>query len=279
MIGEQRHGRVDRSAEAEVNRSVVIKTDIQTRYDDLGERARKGLEDVRDPAHVWRLVEGDRPALAYFRRRKVEAALALGGFPPRDAILEVGCGTGDYSLLLARTGYRITGVDLSSKSIEAARAKASILGVSDVSFMVSDAEALSEVPESSVDGVVSFSTLRYVPDLKRALLAIHRVLKPNGVAVLDFPNRFCPWFRLLKTHFGVERVERHIHDQHYATREIVTLMRAAGFADVAAKRILFTTYVLPTPLLALFRAIDWVGERTPGINQTAGIIIARGRKA
>jgi ubiquinone/menaquinone biosynthesis C-methylase UbiE len=259
-----------------VTRSDVVKKEIQTRYDDLGERARKGLEDLHDAAHLWRLVEGDRPALAYFRRRKVEAALLLGDFPQRGAILEVGCGTGDYSLLLARTGYRMTGVDLSSKSIEAARAKASILGVSDVSFMVSDAEVLSEVPENSVDRVVSFSALRYVPDLKRALLAIRRVLKPNGVAVLDFPNRLCPWFRLLKTHFGVER---HIHDQHYSTREIVTLMREAGLVDVAARRILFTTYVLPTPLLPLFRAIDWVGERAPGINQTAGIIMVRGRKA
>jgi SAM-dependent methyltransferase len=170
----------------------------------------------------------------------------------------------------------MTGVDLSSKSIEAARAKASILGASGASFVVSDAEALSEIPENSADGVVSFSALRYVPDLKEALLAIRRVLRPNGVAVLDFPNRFCPWFRLLKTHFGVER---HIHDQHYSTREIVTLMREAGLVDVSARRILFTTYVLPAPLLPLFRVIDRVGERTPGINQTAGIIMVRGRKA
>ena len=177
---------------------------------------------------------------------------------------------------MAHMGYQMIGVDLSPKSIEAAKAKASILGARGVSFMVSDAEALSELPESSVDGVVSFSTLRYVPELKQALLAIRRVLRPNGVAILDFPNRFCPWFRLLKTHFGVER---HIHDHHYSTREIVTLMRDAGFADVVAKRILFTTYVLPAPLLPLFRIIDWVGERALGINQTAGIIMVRGRKA
>ncbi len=109
----------------------------------------------------------------------------------------------------------MVGVDLSSKSIGVARAKASIVGVPDVSFMVSDAEALSEVPESSVDGVVAFSTLRFVPDLKRA----------------------------------------HIHDHHYSTREIVPLMRGAGFVDVAVRRILFTTYVLPTRLLPLFRDI------------------------
>jgi SAM-dependent methyltransferase len=255
---------------------VVVKRDMQKLYDDLGEVARRNLDVLRDPTHVWRLVEGDRPALAYFRRRKIQTALELGSFPPRSALLEVGCGTGDYGLLLARAGYQVTGVDLSSKSIEAARAKASILGLSGTSFVVSDAEALSEIPENSADGVVSFSALRYVPDLRRALLAVRRVLKPNGVAVLDFPNRFCPWFRLLKTHFGVER---HIHDQHYSTREIVMLMREAGLVDVIARRILFTTYVLPALLLPLFRAIDWVGERTPGISQTAGIIMVRGRKA
>ena len=262
--------------EGEMTRSVSVKRDIKKRYDDLGETVKRDLDVLRDPAHVWGLVEGDRPALAYFRRRKIETALQLGHFPPHAGLLEVGCGTGDYTFLLARAGHRMTGVDLSSKSIEAARAKASILGVSDASFAVSDAEALSEIPADSADGVVSFSALRYVPDVRQALLAIRRVLKPNGVAVLDFPNRFCPWFRLLKTHFGVER---HIHDQHYSTREIVTLMQDAGLVDVTARRILFTTYVLPTPLLPLFRAIDWVGERAPGISQTAGIIMVRGRKA
>jgi 2-polyprenyl-3-methyl-5-hydroxy-6-metoxy-1,4-benzoquinol methylase len=93
----------------------VIKKEIQAEYDDLGERTRKGVEGFHDPARLWRLVEGDRPARAYFRGRKIETALGLGSFPARSALVEVGCGTGDYSLLLARAGYRMTGVDLSSR--------------------------------------------------------------------------------------------------------------------------------------------------------------------
>lgn len=254
----------------------VIKKEIQARYDQMGEGAARELKGMEGARHLWPLVEGNRPALAYFRRRKLETALALGGFSPGSTVLEVGCGTGDYAFLLARMGFKMRGGDLSRGSIDAARQKASILGFHDMPFVVADAESLAEIGDASVDGVVSFSALRYVPDLKRALLAIRRVLKPGGAAVLDFPNRHCPWFRLLKTRFGVER---HIHDRHYSTREIVTLMREAGFADVAARRILFTTYVLPTPLLPFFRVVDWVGERTPGVNQTAGIIVARGRKA
>lgn len=253
----------------------VIKKEIQARYDQMGEGAAQGLKGIDGARQLWPLVEGNRPALAYFRRRKIEIALALGAFPPGSTILEVGCGTGDYAFLLARMGFKMQGADLSQGSIDAARQKASILGFRDMSFVVADAESLAGIGDASIDGVVSFSALRYVPGLKQALLAIRRVLKPGGVAVLDFPNRHCPWFRLLKTRFGVER---HIHDQHYSTREIVTLMRAAGFADVVAQRILFTTYVLPAPLLPLFKVIDWLGERTPGISHTAGIIMARGRK-
>jgi ubiquinone/menaquinone biosynthesis C-methylase UbiE len=253
----------------------VVKREIKARYDSLGAEARKALGEIGD-TRLWRVVEGDRPALAYFRARKIETALRLGGFPPGSTILEVGCGTGDYAFLLARMGFRMKGADLSEGSIVAAREKAAILGLPEVALVASDAETLAEVGDESVDGVVSFSTLRYVPDLKQALLAVHRVLRNGGTTILDFPNRYCPWFRLLKTHFGVER---HIHDHHYSTREVVSLMREAGFADVTARRILFTTYVLPTGLLPLFRAIDWVGERVPGINQTAGIIVARGRKA
>jgi SAM-dependent methyltransferase len=254
----------------------VIKKEIQVHYDELGKEIVKRLEAVSDPEQVWRLVEGARPALAYFRRRKITTALALGRFPRGSTILELGCGTGDFTLLLARMGYRMIGADLSSTSIQAAKGKAAILSMSSVSFIQADAEVLSEIADSSVDGVVSFSALRYVPDVPRALLAVFRVLKAGGVAVVDFPNRFCPWFRLLKTHFGVER---HIHDHHYSTGEVVARMRNAGFHEVTVRRILFTPYVLPAPLLPVFRAVDRVAERVPILNKTAGIILAKGRRA
>jgi SAM-dependent methyltransferase len=249
--------------------SGLVKKEIQARYDNLGETVLRTLDSVRDPAELWRVVEGDRPSLAYFRRRKIETSLALGGFIPGSTILEVGCGTGDYTFLLARMGFKMIGVDLSPRSIESAREKAAILGLSDVSFIVADAEVLAEIPERLVDGAVSFSTLRYVPNLESALRAIWRVLKPGGAAVLDFPNRFCPWFTLLKNHFGVET---HIHDHQFSTRQIVQLMGRTGFS------ILFTTYVLPSPLLPAFKLIDRIGEGLPLLNQVAGIIVAKGMR-
>lgn len=254
----------------------LIKAEIQAHYDELGEKALSIVDGLGNREHLWGAVEGARPALAYFRRRKVETALALGGFRPGSTLLEVGCGTGDFTLLLARRGFKMIGIDISPKSIQVAQEKARRLGLSNVSLAVSDAEVMAEVGDRTVDGVVSFSALRYVPRLELALRAIWRVLMAGGVAVVDFPNSYSPWFTLLKNHFGVET---HIHDHQYSTRQIADLMCRAGFEAVATKRILFTTYVLPSPLLPLFKVIDLIGERLPLVNQTAGIIMARGARS
>jgi len=255
--------------------STQVKADIRAHYDKLADKFLSDVQKVRDASEGWRQVEGDRPSLAYFRRRKIQTALALGRFGPGATIAEIGCGTGDYTFLFARMGFRMIGVDLSPRSIDTARAKASIIGSKDVSFIVSDAEELPEIGDNTLDGVVSFSALRYVPNLPKALGAMRRVLKPNGVAVVDYPNKFCPWFRLLKNYFGVET---HIHDHQLSTKQLLAALEAAGFQEMAAKRILFTTYVLPEALLPLFKTIDAIGERVPVMNQTAGIIVASGTK-
>ena len=55
--------------------------------------------------------------------------------------LDVGCGTGDNSVYLAKHGWRVTGVDYVSKPLEAARAKATAAGVT-VDFKQADATRL-----------------------------------------------------------------------------------------------------------------------------------------
>ncbi|MDI6896279.1 class I SAM-dependent methyltransferase [Methanocella conradii] len=56
-------------------------------------------------------------------------------------ILDVGCGTGEISLLLAEMGFKVTGIDLSDKMLEKARSKAAARGM-EIRYEKGDAESL-----------------------------------------------------------------------------------------------------------------------------------------
>lgn len=212
----------------------------------------------------------------YFVERKVNAALKMAGLPAGSDVIEVGCSFGQMSFLLAERFRRVLAVDLSPDTIALASRRADRYGVANIDFRVADAENLADVPDASVDGAFSFSVLRYVPDPEKALREIHRVLKPGGVAVVDFPNKYCPWFGPLKKVLGIRP---HVHDRLFAAGEVKRMMEDAGFRDVRCKHMLFTTRRLPVKLLPIFRVLDAMLEPIPLVNRLAAIIMVTGRKA
>src|SRR6185436_2607080 len=73
---------------------------------------------------------------------EVDFFLSLFPLAKSSHILDVGCGTGRHSIELAKRGYQVTGLDLSSGMLEVAKRKASDAGVQ-VQWMHGDATAFS----------------------------------------------------------------------------------------------------------------------------------------
>ncbi|MBI3011145.1 MAG: methyltransferase domain-containing protein [Candidatus Omnitrophica bacterium] len=240
------------------------KVEIQARYDRMAKAELTGagsFEPVGRAKH-------------YFRARKLQAALALGSFPAGGRLLEIGCSVGQFSFPLARLGYQVCGMDLSSNSVEVATQRAQAQELTGLTFVVGDAELLSRFPTDGFDGIVSFSTLRYVNNLSNALVEVYRVLKPGARAVIDFPNRWCPWF-YLKPWLGSEP---HPHDHWFSEGALRKLFAQAGFRDVQVRHLLFTPTVAPDRALRVFQGMDWIGERLPLVRRLAGIIMVGARK-
>src|SRR5207248_8252043 len=63
---------------------------------------------------------------------------------PKGAALDLGCGTGDYAIYLARKGWTVTGVDLVAHAVERAQRKARAAGL-DVRFKRGDITRLGEM--------------------------------------------------------------------------------------------------------------------------------------
>lgn len=97
-------------------------------------------------------------------------------------ILDYGCGNGVHSTWLAEYGGRVTGIDLSEKSLQIAREKAKAKKIEDkIQFLVMDCEDL-KFPDNYFDIVFDGGTFSSI-DLNKALPEIARVLKSDGFLI------------------------------------------------------------------------------------------------
>jgi len=114
-------------------------------------------------------------------KRAVRSALqeVLGD---RKKVLDVGCGTGFLSLILAELGHDVIGVDLSEGMLSKARKKAEENGY-DILFKLGDAENLP-FENDSFDAIVERHILWTLPNPEKAINGWAKLLKNGGKLIL-----------------------------------------------------------------------------------------------
>jgi 2-polyprenyl-3-methyl-5-hydroxy-6-metoxy-1,4-benzoquinol methylase len=129
---------------------------------------------------------------------EIETKTAFELFQPstKEKILDVGCGTGNFSIKLAGKGCRVTGVDVAEPMLEKARLKASARGF-DILFYRQDIIDL-KFEDDFFDGVISMAAVEFVPDIKRAYQEMKRVVKPGGKILIGTINRDSTWGELYR---------------------------------------------------------------------------------
>lgn len=108
---------------------------------------------------------------------------------PGARALEVACGSGGVTCLMAaETGASCIGVDINPHGIEAARARAKSLGMTErVSFQVVDASAPLPFEDASFDAVFCNDSVNHLPDRLAVLRDWRRALRPGGRLLFTDP--------------------------------------------------------------------------------------------
>lgn len=160
--------------------------------------------------------------------------------PPANARwLDIGCGTGAFSQLIAKrcTPKSLSGIDLSPAQIEAARAK-----LPKADLRVGDSLALP-FGDGEFDIVASALVLHFIPDRAKAFVEMKRVVRPGGVVAAYTWERsatsdFAPYAPMLR---GLEAIGvEPMRSPTVPEQQVEGLRRtaeAAGLANIALTHI------------------------------------------
>lgn len=118
-------------------------------------------------------------------RRWKHRLIELAGVEARDRVLDLACGTGDLLFAAVERAHAAVGVDITYRMLQLARRRA-VKARPAIAFITADMLALP-FGAARFDVVTTGYGLRNVPDLRAALVEIHRVLAPGGRFLsLDF---------------------------------------------------------------------------------------------
>ena len=179
--------------------------------------------------------EAERETVSAVNAPVTDALVAAIAPAPSDLVLDLAAGTGDVAEAVAARGARVLATDVSPAMVEAARRR----GIAGVEHRVMDLQAL-DLPDASVDAVVSRFGYMLVPDPALAMRETRRVLKPSRPLAFATwaPAKRNPW----ATAYGPVLIERGLQEPprpgepgQFALGEpevIEALTSEAGFDDV-----------------------------------------------
>ncbi|GAB6154061.1 class I SAM-dependent methyltransferase [Desulfosporosinus burensis] len=150
---------------------------------------------------------------------QVERDLVVQLFQPSGPkLLEIGCGTGQYTTKLAEQGYHITAVDISEKMMARAREKIANLGYQ-VKWLNADITQIIDQLEQ-YHGILSMSAFEFIPNPEEILARLFEHIEPKGCLVIGVIAGESPWSEFYGRKANAKPESVFAHARFYTESEI-----------------------------------------------------------
>lgn len=136
------------------------------------------------------------------------------GYPLGPYVLDIACGSGFGSKLVAENGSSVMGVDQNVHTIEIN--KENFSGIGNLNFQTGDAEKIA-FPPNTFSSVISFETIEHLNNPEDFLIGVKKVLRSDGFFFLSTPNAL-----ITKPVNGVPKNPYHIKE--YTPEELKKLL-------------------------------------------------------
>ncbi len=194
-------------------------------------------------------------------------------------ILQVGSGDGLTGVQLAHCGHRVTGVEISPKSVEVARQRARVEDV-DAEFVVGNVVTDDIWDEGAYDVVWCEAVLHHlVGDLDTVIAGAYRALRPGGLFVSAEPLALPRWFASVRDRMPVTR-DGTPDEQPLRKTEIDTVRRYFPGLRLHRYRILarIDRFTGSVPLIGFVSALDNVLLALPPLRPFSSVAVMWARK-
>jgi len=145
--------------------------------------------------------------------------------PPPLKLLDLGCGTGWTSVLFAKRGYNVTGVDISPDMIKYAQLNQKKENLENLKFLIKDYENLSF--DEEFDIIIFFDALHHAEDEQKALSEAHKYLKKGGICICSEPGKGHK-----NSKIAIEAMKKYgVIEKDMPPKKIIELGKNSGFKN------------------------------------------------
>jgi 2-polyprenyl-3-methyl-5-hydroxy-6-metoxy-1,4-benzoquinol methylase len=222
-----------------------------------------------------------------FIQQSLETHLKPGG-----KVLDIGCGNGNISYQLAKSGFAVTGMDISEDAIAEAKRNYQL---PNLEFIAVRAENIGTFRDMKFDALICSEVIEHLSEPEKLTMLFSKYLNPGGIVAVTVPNGFGPRELLITKPFqrmirrqgltyklilGFKRMLGYkgqtiqssagdlTHIQFFSGKTLRSLAGKSGFKIVRLKAANFLENVFPFSLIARFSVkvqwLDcWLADRLP----------------